>query len=90
MPQELAPSIHVGDCLFTDASKGSRPVLRCPITTDAPTPILHTCFVFSGGKALQGGWQLASVDACNGLRFDPATGQLVDVAARAHYRVTER
>jgi hypothetical protein len=86
-PPEVVSSIHVGSCLFTDATTESRQVLRCPITTDAPTPMLGTCFVISGGKVLQGGWQLARLDACNGLRFDRRTGELVDTAAHARYRV---
>jgi len=90
MPEELAPSIHVGTCDFTDEASGGRPGLRCPVTTDAPTPILHTCFVISEGKAVQGGWQLTGLDACNALRFDPRTRRLVDAPARARYRVTER
>jgi hypothetical protein len=90
-PQSLVSAIHVGLCTFTDASSAGGAVQKCPITTDAPTTqTLHTCFVFSGGKALRGGWQLAGFDGCNALRFDRHTDEFVDIPARAHYRLTAR
>jgi hypothetical protein len=87
MPKDLVASIHVGACDFTDAVMQSRQVLKCHITTDAPTPALGTCFVIANGHVLRGGWQLATLDACNALRFDTHTGQLQDTVARAHYPV---
>ena len=61
----------------------------CLISTDAPTtPTLHTCFQFAGDRVSRGGWQLSTLDSCNALRFDGRTGELVDMPARAHYRVT--
>jgi hypothetical protein len=88
-PADLARSIHVGGCLMTGAVSKSQDVLRCPITTDAPTPSLGTCFVIVDGKAIRGGWQLAGVDSCNALRYDPRTHDLVDFSGRAHYPLTE-
>ena len=85
-PSRVVSSIHVGACSFTGASVASGDLRRCEITTDAPaTPTLHTCFVFSSDSVVRGGWQLAKLDACNALRFDGASGDLVDLAARAHY-----
>jgi hypothetical protein len=81
-------AIHVDVCNYTDATSQSHPVLKCPVTTDAPNPTLHTCFVISRGKVLRGGWQLANLDACNALRFDPRTGTLIDLSARRRYRLT--
>jgi hypothetical protein len=86
-PSSVLGAIHVGPCSPTAAESDRRAVMSCPLTTDAPTPTLHTCFVFAGGKVLRGGWQLASLDSCNALRFDPRTSTLVDLAARTHYRV---
>jgi hypothetical protein len=89
-PEEVLASIHLAEpCLFTDVTSGSRPVMRCGLTTDAPTPVLHTCFVMDGGRVLRGGWRLAELDACNGLRYDRATRTLFDLVAKQHYRVTE-
>lgn len=91
MPRAVVSAIHVGTCAVTDALSQSRVVQKCPITTDEPrTPTLHTCFVFSGDKVLRGGWQLATLDACNAIRFDHRTNELVDVPARAHYGVLPR
>lgn len=64
--------------------------MMCLITTDAPTPTLHTCFVFSGGKVVSGGWQLAKLGSCNALRFDRRSGELIDLPTHAHYRVTPK
>jgi len=89
-PENALRSIHLEEpCLFTDATSGSRPVMRCGLTTDAPTPVLHTCFVLEHGTAVRGGWQLAKLDACNGIRYDRRTGTLVDVVAKQYYRLTE-
>jgi hypothetical protein len=87
-PPAAVSAIHVDVCNYTDATSQSHPVLKCPVTTDAPNPTLHTCFVISRGKVLRGGWQLANLDACNALRFDPRTGTLIDLAARRRYRLT--
>src|SRR5262245_10806544 len=70
-PADLTRSIHVPGCSMTGAVSQSEDVLKCPITTDAPTPNLGTCFVIVDGKVLRGGWQLAALDSCNALRFDP-------------------
>ena len=86
---EVVAAIHVGQCEFTDDTVPAGAVLMCRVTTDAPrTPPLHTCFVFAGEKVVLGGWQLAKVGACDALRFDRRTGELIDAPARAHYRVT--
>jgi hypothetical protein len=95
-PASVLPAIHLGggsdlggnSCLLTEAMRGSHQVLRCPITTDAPNPTLHTCFVITDGKVLRGGWQLAKLDACNALRYDRRTGMFVDLAAGARYAIT--
>jgi hypothetical protein len=65
----------------------SHAVMKCEVTTDAPNPLLHTCFVLVNGKALSGGWQLAKLDACNSLRFNLKQRALIDVATGARYRV---
>jgi hypothetical protein len=95
-PASVLPAIHLGggsdlggnSCLLTDVMSGSHQVLRCPITTDAPNPTLHTCFVITGGKVLRGGWQLARLDSCNGLKYDRASGMFVDIIAGARYTIT--
>ena len=84
-PHALVSAIHVAPCTFAGAV-GSSTVLSCPLSTDAPNPTLRTCFVISGGKVLRGGWQLAAVDSCDALRFDPHTQTLTDLAVHAHYR----
>jgi hypothetical protein len=89
-PADLTRSIHVGVCLMTGAVSQSKDVLRCTITTDAPTANLGTCFVIVDGKAVRGGWQLAAFDSCNALRFDPRSRDLVDLAGRVHYPLTEQ
>lgn len=87
--QAVASAIHVAGCRFTDYSTRAGAVQTCEITTDAPTThTLHTCFVFSGDEVVRGGWQLAGVAPCNALRFDRASGELVDAPAHARYRVT--
>ena len=87
-PSNVVSSIHVGACSSTTAFVSSGDLVRCELTTDAPTtPTLHTCFVFSGDRVVRAGWQLARLDACNALRFDRRAGQLLDVAAGAHYRL---
>jgi hypothetical protein len=88
-PGDILSAIHVDKCLFTDVMSGSHAVMKCEVTTDAPNPLLHTCFVFANGKALSGGWQLAKLDACNSLRFDPNQRTLIDVASGSRYRVAE-
>lgn len=85
--QAVLPAIHVSGCFLTELMSQSRQVLKCEVTTDAPNPTLHSCFVISGEKVLRGGWQLAALDACNALRFDARAGDLVDVSAAVHYRV---
>jgi hypothetical protein len=89
-PARIASAIHVGACTYVGAPPDSRQVLKCDLSTDAPNPALHTCFVISGGNVVRGGWQLASVDGCNALRFDGKTGMLVDTPAHARYRVLAR
>ena len=88
-PETTAASIHVGLCELSDFEIQSHQALRCEITTDAPTPVLHTCFVIADGKVLRGGWQLAAYDACNALGFDRRAGRLYDRVTKAHWRVTE-
>jgi hypothetical protein len=85
----VASAIHVDDCRFTSFSTAAGSVLMCTITTDNPsTHPLQTCFVFSGDKAVRGGWQLGKLGGCGALRYDRASGELVDAPAHARYRVT--
>jgi hypothetical protein len=85
----VASAIHVGGCQFTEYSTPAGAVQTCEITTEAPTtPSIRTCFVFSGDTVVSGGWQLAKVAPCNALRFDHASGELVDMPAHARYPVT--
>ena len=90
-PREARDAIHFDEpCLLTDAQYDSHQVTKCGLTTDAPTtPVLHTCFVVVGGRAIRGGWQLAGLDACRALRYDARRGTLIDLAAHQRYRLTE-
>jgi hypothetical protein len=88
-PKEARNAIHFDEpCLLTDAMYNSHQVTRCGLTTDAPTPVLHTCFVVVSGRAIRGGWQLANLDGCNALRYDTRSGMLIDLAARQRYPIT--
>ena len=86
-PSNAVSAIHVGVCDFADATFRTQAVLKCTLTTDAPNPVLHSCFVFAGDTVVAGGWQLKALDACNGIRFDPRAGDLLDTLSSTHYRL---
>jgi hypothetical protein len=87
-PISAVSAIHVGACDFADATFGSRDVVKCTLTTDAPNPTLHSCFVFAGDNVVAGGWQLKALDACDGIRFDAQAHDLLDTLSDTHYHLT--
>jgi hypothetical protein len=86
-PTNAVSAIHVGECSVAGPMFRSRAVEKCALTTTAPNPVLHSCFVFAGDKVVVGGWQLKALDACDGIRFDLQAQDLLDTLSQTHYRL---